>query len=152
MFVSGRWFCSCVFICLSSCSARGEEQQREAGAVSSAPVVVSISTDRQTYAPDDVIELTLELRNNSDRPLVLDFATGQRYEITILRAQGETAWSWSAGRNFTQVLGQETVQPDQGLLYREQVMPELQTGTFRIVGRIVARDNALADTTVIVVR
>jgi hypothetical protein len=44
------------------------------------------------------------------------------------------------------------VQPDQGLPYRERVMPELQTGTFRIVGRIVARDPALADTTVIMQR
>ena len=44
------------------------------------------------------------------------------------------------------------MQPDQGLPYRERVMPELQTGTFRIVGRIVARDPALADTTVIMQR
>ena len=120
--------------------------------MSSAPVLVSVTADRQTYAPDDVIELTLEVRNNSDRPLVLEFATGQRYDFAILRAGGDTAWSWSAGRNFTQVLGQETVQPDQGLLYREQVRPELPPGMLRIVGRIVARGHALADTTVIVVQ
>ena len=44
------------------------------------------------------------------------------------------------------------MQPDQGLPYRERVIPELRTGTFRIVGRIVARDPALADTTVIMQR
>ncbi len=152
MFTSGRSFCSYVFIGLSACGGRGEEPLRELGLVSSAPVVVSVAADRQTYAPDDVIELTLELRNNSDRPLVLEFATGQRYDFAILGAQADTAWAWSAGRNFPQFLGQETVQPDQGLTYREQVRPELPPGTFRIVGRIVARDNALADTTVIVVQ
>ena len=152
MLVSGRSFCSYVFVGLSACGGRGEEPLREAGPVSSTPVVVSVSADRQTYARDDVIGLTLELRNNSDRPLVLEFATGQRYDFAILRARGDTAWSWSAGRNFPQFLGQETVQPDQGLLYREQVRPELSTGTFRIVGRIVARDRDLADTTVIVVQ
>lgn len=152
MFASGRSFCSYVFIGLSACGGRGEEPLREPGPVSSAPVVVSVTTDRRTYAPDDVIELALELRNDSDRPLVLEFSAGQRYDFTILRAQGDTAWSWSAGRSFPQFLGQETVQPDQSLLYREQVRPELPTGTFRIVGRIVARDHALADTTVIVVQ
>ena len=149
MLVNSRSFFSYVFFGLLACGGRGEEPLQEPGPVSGAPMVVSVTADRQTYARDEVIELTLELRNNSDRPLVLEFASGQRYDFAILGAQGDTAWSWSAGRNFPQVMGQETVLPDQGLLYREQVRPELPPGTFRIVGRIVARDHALADTTVI---
>ena len=96
--------------------------------------------------------MTLDVRNNSDSSVVLHFATGQRYDFTILTAEGDTAWSWSADRNFTQVLGQEILQPDQHLLFRDEVRPELPSGTFRLIGRITASNLAPADTTVIVVR
>ena len=140
-----------VLILLTACGGRGEEVSRGANPVSG-PVVVSVTADAQTYARGDAIGLTLELRHSYDRALVLHFATGQRYDFTILTTEGDIVWSWSEGRMFTQALGEETVQPDQPLLYSERVRPVLPSGTFRVVGRIVARDLALADTTVIVVR
>jgi len=151
LLVSGRSFCSYVFIFLSACV--GEEQLLRAfGLVNTAPPIVSVSADKQTYAPGDAIELTLELRNDSDNPLVLDFTTGQRYDFAILRTQEDTVWSWSKGRFFTQVLGQETVQPDQALLYSERIRPDLAPGTFQIHGRVVARGKTLVDSTVIVIQ
>ncbi len=96
--------------------------------------------------------MTLELRNDSADPLVLDFVTGQRYDFVILRTREDTVWSWSKGKAFTQVLGQETVKPDQGLVYSERIRPELPLGTFQIHGRITTRKNTLADSTVIVIQ
>jgi len=137
---------SYVLMVLSACGGRGEEVSRGTNPVSGS-VVVSVTADAQAYARGDAMELTLELRHDYDSALVLHFATGQRYDFTILTGEGETAWSWSADRSFTQALGQEAVQPDQPLLYRELVRPVLPSGTFRVVGRIVARNLALADTT-----
>jgi hypothetical protein len=143
--------CGCVLVVLSACGGGGEEMLQRAEPVGGR-LVVSVTADAQRYSGDDAIGLTLGVRNNSDSSVVLQFATGQRYDFTILTAEGDTAWSWSADRNFTQVLGQETVQPGQGLLFRRQVQPGLKSGTFRLVGRITASNLALADTTVIVVQ
>ena len=112
MLVNSRSFFGYVFFGLSACGGRGEEPLQDPAPASGAPTVVSVTADKQTYGRDEVIELTLELRNNSDGPLVLEFTSGQRYDFAIVGAQGDTAWSWSAGRNFPQFLGQETVQPD----------------------------------------
>jgi len=150
--VIGKALVNCVFITLSACGTRGEQLLEQLGPANSIQVAVSVTADRETYAPGDAIELRLELQNDTDRPLVLEFSTSQRYDFTILGTQGDTVWSSSAGRNFMQMLGQETVQPGQNLLYSEQIRPELPPGTFQIVGRIVARESDLVDSAVIVVQ
>ena len=152
MLVRDRAFLNYVFIGLWAFGGRSEELLEPLIPVSSVQVVVSVTTDRETYATNDVIELRLELKNDTNWPLVLEFTTGQRYDFAVLGTQGDTVWSSSAGRNFMQMLGQEAVQHGQSLLYSLQIRPELPPGTFQIVGRIVARESDLVDSTVIVVQ
>ena len=148
MLVIGKALVHCALITLSACGTRSEELEP----ANRVQVAVSVTADQETYAPGDAIELRLELQNESDRPLVLDFSTSQRYDFIILGSEGDTVWSSSADRNFMQMLGQETVQPGQNLVYSEQIRPELPTGTFQIVGRIVARASDLLDSTIILVQ
>ena len=152
MLVISKALVHCTLLALSACGTRSEELVEQLEPANSVQVAVSVTSDRDTYAPGDAIELRLELQNDTDRPLVLDFSTSQRYDFTILGSEGDTVWSSSAGRNFMQMLGQETVQPGQNLLYTEQISPELSAGTFQIVGRIVARASDLVDSTVILVQ
>ena len=119
--------------------------------VSDAQEVLSVTTDRQTYAAEDLIELTLELENSTDQALVLNFSTGQRYDFTILRGPAEIVWSWSEDRMFMQMLGQETVGPSQVLAYREQISPRLSAGTYTVTGRIVAQNQTLVASALIVI-
>jgi len=129
----------------------GEQVLQEPQPVSDAQEVVSVTTDRQTYASEDLIELTLELENSSDQALVLSFSTGQRYDFTILRGPTEIVWSWSEDRMFMQMLGQETVGPSQVLAYREQISPRLPAGTYTVTGRIVAQNQTLVASALIVI-
>ena len=152
MLASGRLLYSYVVISLLACGSSGEHALQVPQPVSDAQAVVSVTTGRQTYTTGDVIELTLALQNNSDQPSVLDFSTGQRYDFAILRTPADTVWYWSKERMFMQMLGQDTVQPNQVLVYREQVSPQLPAGTFTIVGRIVAQDQTLMASAVIVVQ
>ena len=155
MLASGRSLYSYAFISLLACGACGGSREHALQVpqpVSNVQAVVSVTTDRQTYTTGDVIELTLELQNNSDQPLVLDFSSGQRYDFAILRTPADTVWYWSEERMFMQMLGQETVQPNQVLVYREQVSPQLPAGMFTIVGRIIAQDQTLMASAVIVVQ
>ena len=89
--VSSKSFYSYVFICLSACTGDGQ-LLGVIRPVNSEPPIISLSADKQTYAPGDTIELTLDLRNDSDDPLVLDFVTGQRYDFAILTTQEDTVW------------------------------------------------------------
>ena len=152
MLASGRSLYSYAFISLLACSGvRGEQALQGPQLISNAQEVVSLSTDKQTYATDDVIGLTLELQNNSDQALVLDFSTGQRYDFAILQSPADTVWSWSEERMFMQMLGQETVGANQVLVYHEQINPQLSAGTYTVTGRIVAQNQTLLASTVIVV-
>ena len=153
MLASDRSLYSYAFISLLACSGAGGEQALQGPRpVSNAQEVVSLSTDKEIYAAEDVIELTLELENNSDQPLMLNFSTGQRYEFTISKPPGETVWSWSEERMFMQMLGQETVGPNQVLAYHEQISPELSAGTYTVTGRIVAQNETLVASVTIVVQ
>jgi len=154
LLASGRSLYSYAFISLWACGACGGSREHALQVpqpVSNVQEVVSVTTDRQTYTAGDVIGLTLELQNNSDQPLVLDFSSGQRYDFAILRTPADTVWSWSEERMFMQMLGQETVQPNQVLVYREQVSPQLPAGTFTIAGRIVAQDQTLLMASAVIV-
>ena len=137
---------------LLACGGVGGEQVLQGPQpVSDAQEVLSVTTDRQTYAAEDLIELTLELENSSDQALVLSFSTGQRYAFTILRGPAEIGWSWSEDRMFMQMLGQETVGPSQVLAYREQISPRLSAGTYTVTGRIVAQNQTLVASALIVI-
>ena len=152
MLAPGRSLYGYAFITLLACGGSREHALQVPQPVNKVQAVVSVTTDRQAYTTDDVIELMLELQNNSEQPLILDFSTGQRYDFAIVRSPADTVWSWSKERMFMQMLGQETVQPNQVLVYREQVSPQLPAGTFTIVGRIVAQDQTLMASAVIVVQ
>ena len=137
---------------LLACGGVGGEQVLQGPQpVSDAQEVLSVPTDRQTYAAEDLIELTLELENSTDQALVLNFSTGQRYDFTILRGPAEIVWSWSEDRMFMQMLGQETVGPSQVLAYREQISPRLSAGTYTGTGRIVAQNQTLVASALIVI-
>ena len=53
----------------------------------------------------------LTLRNTTDKPVILDFASGQRYDLEIKDEKGAVVYRWSDGRAFTMVLGRETFGP-----------------------------------------
>jgi hypothetical protein len=53
----------------------------------------------------------LTLRNTTDKPLTLDFASGQRYDMEIKDEKGAVVYRWSDGMAFTMALGQETIGP-----------------------------------------
>jgi hypothetical protein len=53
----------------------------------------------------------LTLRNTTDKPVTLDFTSGQRYDLEIKDEKGAVVYRWSDGRAFTLALGRETVGP-----------------------------------------
>ncbi|MCC7174777.1 MAG: hypothetical protein IT159_06240 [Bryobacterales bacterium] len=97
---------------------------RTAGAtvISQPELHFSLTLDKPVYTADlmppvdpaaGIPRLTarLTLRNTSDKPVLLDFSSGQRYEIEIKDEKGAVVYRWSEGRGFPLALGQETIGP-----------------------------------------
>jgi hypothetical protein len=75
----------------------------------SADLSVTFTPDPLTVGP---VTWTLPIENLSDSAVKLTFPTGQRGDVTLTK-DGETAYQWSRGQLFTQVVGEVTV--DAGL-------------------------------------
>ena len=113
---------------------------------------VTVETDRDVYAPGDTVFLDLRVVNPGAAPATLRFASGQRYEFTILDAAGESVWTWSADKGFIQALGDERIEPGAMLTFREMFTGGLPPGRYAVRGLVPALDGVLADTTSIEVR
>jgi hypothetical protein len=63
------------------------------------------------YAPEGGRQMIarLSVRNTTSRPRVLNFRSGQRYDLQLRNERGEVAYTWSADKLFIQVLGTETI-------------------------------------------
>jgi hypothetical protein len=89
-----------------------------AGTAASQPELqLSLALDKKTYtansAPRVVPTLTarLTLRNTTDKPVVLEFGSGQRYNLEIQDEHGKVVYRWSDDRAFTMMFGQESLGP-----------------------------------------
>ena len=101
---------------------------------------VTVSAPWAPVARGAPVELTLEVTNTSDRPVTLHFNTSQRYDFLIHDAAGKEMWTWAQERMFLQVLGQEDLQPGATKTYKERFLGTLSPGTYRVTGRLAARE------------
>jgi hypothetical protein len=113
---------------------------------------VTITANKEAYAVGEPITLTLRIRNPTDVPVLLRFATGQRYDFVIQSAAGDERWRWSAGRMFTQALGEQTVPPAWEIDYNERFVDRLAAGRYRVRGFLTALGDTLEATAEVVVR
>ncbi len=82
----------------------------------------SVSLDKSVYTANlmppvdpatSIPQLTarLTLRNTTDKPVTLEFPSGQRYDLEIKNAAGKPVYRWSDGQAFIMMLGSETIGP-----------------------------------------
>ncbi len=120
--------------------------------VSDPAIEISVTTDRATYAPDEPIAIRLDVTNRTDTVVVFHFSDGQRYDFLIRDEGGETRWRWSADKSFIQVLGDEQLAPGDTLTYQERFAGPLSSGTYAVVGALVATNFPLLARAAITVR
>lgn len=71
---------------------------------------------RLMATPNDTVALEFRVTNAGDRPVELEFRSGQPAEF-VVTSDGEEVWRWSNGRMFTQALWSETVAPGDSVTY-----------------------------------
>ena len=68
-----------------------------------------LSLDRSSYEPEFVFHAKLTLENSTGQPLLLQFSSGQSFDLFLKDARGNSVYTWSATRLFIAVMREETV-------------------------------------------
>jgi len=86
--------------------------------VIAAPMEIKFSSDKRHYRVGESVRFTLVARNVSNQDQVLNFNSGQSFDISVTPINQDRElwrWDWSFGRFFTQALREKTLQPNQSI-------------------------------------
>jgi hypothetical protein len=64
-------------------------------------------------------EFELVLRNNGDIPLLVEFPTSQKYEITVVDSKKKKVYQYSEGKAFAQAFETLTIKPQESVKWKE---------------------------------
>jgi hypothetical protein len=97
-----------------------------------APVITS-SLDARVA---DRVTFTFNVTNAGSKLVELTFPSGQRYEFTVLDAEGREVWRWSEDRMFTQSLTNRQLSARETATFAEAMPAGDLHGTYTVVARL----------------
>lgn len=114
---------------------------------------ISMSTDKMKYSVGESVKMTLKIFNYTEEEITFYFNTSQRYDFVIEDEKGNEIWRWSNGRMFALVLGEETLGSNNPkIIYTIEYKSELDSGNYKIIGVLVAKDKPMSGSIVIEVK
>ncbi|MFL5348718.1 MAG: BsuPI-related putative proteinase inhibitor [Hyalangium sp.] len=81
---------------LALCAALAPVSQAQAAD----PLSFQFTADKAGYTRSEQAVLTIQVKNTSALPLVINFSNGQQYDFAARDASGATVWTWSTGKSF----------------------------------------------------
>lgn len=121
-------------------------------------LAAELSADKAEYQRGEAIRLQLLLRNDSEDPLTLTFASSQKYDFWVLDAAGDEVWRWSYSRLFLAVITHVDIMPGATIEFAEtwdQLNNDgaaVPPGTYSIHAGIVIADPPRVDPVTIAIR
>ena len=120
------------------------------------PLKTTVKTEKKQHGTKDPVKMTLAVTNTTQKPITLNFSSGQKYDFEIKRGKGEagvTVWKWSQGMMFTQMLSSRKLEPGKSLTFTEtykpgaksaegQTLPALTAGTYSVIATLTTTDIA----------
>jgi hypothetical protein len=104
---------------------------------------IQLGIDRAQYRPGDPMGVVIAVRNATNRPRQLSFATSQRYDLTLTDLDGEKVFRWSGDRAFLQVLGELSLEPGSEEVWLESLVAPDRAGSYTLQGTIPTLDGEL---------
>lgn len=104
-----------------------------------APLVsFTLALDRQSYAQGDPMMARLTVRSTQNDPLVLQFTSGQEYDLAIQDSDGAEVYRWSKGRMFTEIVHDLTIAGEKNWVIEIKLPAELPAGKYVAQGWLMA--------------
>ena len=114
---------------------------------------ISMMTNKMSYSVGEPIIMTLKIFNSTQEDIVFHFNTAQRHDFIIKDEEGNEIWRWSEGRMFAQMLGKESLGPNNlEIIYKAEYKDKLIPGYYKITGIFVTRDRPMSGSIVIEVK
>lgn len=114
-----------------------------------APIEVTFRADKREYRTGEPVMFTLVARNRSSQDQVLDFRSGQSFDISVTPTKNDESfwrWDWSFGRFFTQAIRTKTLKPD-GTISLTATWDQIDNsgkpmprGEYSVAAKVVAND------------
>lgn len=110
------WMFSLVLV---SCGVSGENGNSN-GNDQGESEVESLSFEVEHTAKDDVGVFTMNLSNDSEKPVQLTFSSGQQYEIVVKDSDGDKVYMFSEDRMFTEAIIEEEIAAGDVLSFEQE--------------------------------
>lgn len=94
-------------------------------------VVVNASA---RLSEDGTLSMSLTLRNNTDKPVVISHTSGQKYDFMLFDAEGNNLFTWSADKMFIAVMNETTLAPGEEIVFSDT----LDKAAFAALGKAVS--------------
>lgn len=105
---------------------------------------LKITTDQKTYKNKDNIELNIEIINNSNQDITLEFNSGQKYDIFIKNKNDEIIYSWAENQMFIQAFVSETINANSSIVYNEIIeISDLSQGSYSLAVQLTDQEYKL---------
>jgi len=88
---------------------------------------------------DDAVHFVLQVINEGDRKIELNFANGMTHDFAVLDERGKQVWRWSDGRLFTSAYQNRVLRSDDTLSFHESWKP-LAPGRYTAVARLASQN------------
>jgi len=107
--------------------------------IASSPMQFQLSVSQSEFAVGEPITFSMKLRNSGTKEQEISFRSGQRFDILLQNAKGETVWSWAADKRFSQSLSKQTLAPNASLEFEAKWNGRLLPGAQITPGTYAAR-------------
>jgi hypothetical protein len=137
---------------IASCGSDSSSDDARTSQTSTSGVDVSVAT-----APDPLVlgpvTFTVTVTNDTGTPLELTFTSGQRAEVSLVGADGETAYTWSAARMFSQEISELRIPAGEreDFVLEEEAL-EVEPGQYTLRATVVTADRDLTASREVTVR
>ena len=136
----------------AACSANNAQNEDRANVAAAADTAMKLASSLEAEVGANDVRLVFHITNTTDRPVVLEFSSGQRYDFAVRNASQAEVWRWSAARSFMQALGTETIPPGGSLRYSATWPAIGRVGFFTAVAELKALNHPVTQRTMFEIR
>ena len=100
----------------------------------------SLELNQEVYSPGEMLTARLSIRDISgdpDHPAVLEFSTGQIYDLEIRDDNGNVVYLWSRGKTFAQIITELEIHQEQSYIVNAE-LAKLRPGKYVAQGWFTA--------------
>lgn len=99
---------------LNYASAEGEDAPEK-------KLELEVNLNELIYQTNEELKLLINLKNNSQEKIQLNFSSAQIYEIVVKSWQNEIIYRWSEDKVFAQVLKEVSIAPGEQKTYEDNI-------------------------------